>query len=896
MAETAPMSMIVGKRYQLVAEIGSGNMGTVYRAVDRLTGRTVALKLVKVPPEHLRYGSYSAEGDTRLMLAREFRILSSLRHPHIISVLDYGFDDIYGHRQPYVAMELLEASQSLTDAAERLSIEHKIELLSQVLQALIYLHRRGVLHRDLKPANVLVVDGQVKVLDFGLSINTEQAHHEELAGTPGYMAPELWLGNPATKRSDLYAFGVIAYRLLAGQHPFDLSDLRLLYNQVTSVKPDLSLIDAPDGVVEIIGKLMSKDPYARFDDANEVIRALRDATGLGLSVETAATRESFLQAAAFVGRQKELRTLVETLSETLDGRGSAWLVGGESGVGKSRLIDEVRTRALVSGFLVLRGAGADDTRPLFYMLHDALAWLALIVEPSDRDAAILKTIVPEIGQLLGRDIPDPPPVSPQAAHARLLLTVEALFRGLCVGENPQPILLILEDLHWADTESLLILERLTRLVHGLPILIIGTYRDDENPNLPVMLPEAKGMILSRLDENETAQLVEGMLGEAGRSAELLQLVRAETEGNAFFLVETLRALAEEAGGLHDIGSKPLPLHVLTGGVQGIIQRRLNRVPKDARLLLNCAAVVGRTLDLDVIFEMLRGFGKENKLDLWLNDCADAAVLDVQDGQWRFGHSKLRERALAEIDPETLRDLNRRAAAAISSVYEYSSRRTAEALAHHWKMAGDFEKEEHYSALAGEQALRAGGYDVAKAFLTRALDLHDRVETTKRKTANLKTLLGDTHLALGERDQALNAYEDALALCRDAGYRWGVATNLSRLGSAVAETGDFERAAMYMIDGLKTAMESRAVIVALSTLVAMSALLAKAGSKAAALEYAALVTHHPSTDGQTGEMADKLIEQLRPDFTPHEADAIIQRGKNSELKEVVSRILVESGHV
>lgn len=896
MTQTVAPPFIVGKRYQLIAELGAGNMGTVHRATDRLTGRTVALKLVKVSPDRLRYGSYSAEADPRLTLAREYRILSSLRHPHIISVLDYGFDDLHGNRQPYVTMELLESARILTDDAQALNFSQKIDLLAQILQALIYLHRRGILHRDLKPANVLVVDDQVKVLDFGLSITNDQAAREELAGTPGYMAPELWIGNPASKRSDLYAFGVIAFRLFAGQHPFDLSDLRVLYNQVTKTQPNWDLMKVDAGVAAIVERLMSKDPFERYDDATEVIQALRAATGQSLTVETAATRESFLQAASFVGRQKEMRTLLEKLGEALDGQGSAWLIGGESGVGKSRLIDELRTRALVNGFLVLRGAGADDSRPLFYLLRDALAWLSLIAEPDDRDAAVLKIIVPEIGQLLGREIPDPPTVSPQAAQARLLMTVEALFRGMCVGAVPQPILVLLEDLHWADTESLLILDRLTRVVTGLPIFIIGTFRDDENPNLPALLPSANVMHLDRLDEREISLLIENMLGDAGRNPELLRLIRAETEGNAFFLVETLRALAEEAGGLDDIGSKPLPMHVLTGGVQGIVHRRLNRVPDDARLLLRCAAVIGRTLDLDVLGEMLKSFDKVSKLDYWLSDCADAAVLEVQDGQWRFGHSKLRDGVLADIDPETTKDLNRRAALAISSVYEYSSRRTAEALAYHWRMAGDAEKEEHYSALAGEQSLRAGGYDVAKTFLLRALELQERVETTKRKKANLNTLLGDTVLALGDRDEAMRRYNAALTLCRDASYRWGVAANLSRMGQAISETGEYERAANYMIEGLKTAMDSRAIIVALSTLTAMAQLLARAGSKIAALEYAALVTHHPSTDGQTGETADKLIQQLRAEMKPDEVEAAIERGKKSELKEVVTKILDESAAV
>src|SRR5690606_9397425 len=167
---------IIGGRYQLLEMIGSGSMGTVYQASDRLTGQMVALKQVKVAVEQLEYGSRSSTADSNLTLAQEFKILASLRHPNIISVLDYGFersqDDLRpsSSRQPYVTMELLTNASDLLETAENLPFETKIDLLIQTLQALVYLHRRNVLHRDLKAKNVLVVDGQVKVLDFGLSI------------------------------------------------------------------------------------------------------------------------------------------------------------------------------------------------------------------------------------------------------------------------------------------------------------------------------------------------------------------------------------------------------------------------------------------------------------------------------------------------------------------------------------------------------------------------------------------------------------------------------------------------------------------------------------------------------------------------------------------------------
>src|SRR5664279_379377 len=171
MTETQPI--LIGYRYEQHNLLGVGGMGAVYRATDRLTGQDVALKRVNVPTEFLQFMSRPSESgfaNIQLSLANEFRVLASLRHPHIISVLDYGFDS---NRQPYYTMELLPESQTLLDAAKDQPLDVKLKLVIQVMQELTYLHRHGIIHRDLKPENVLIVRGQAKVLDFGLAITRE---------------------------------------------------------------------------------------------------------------------------------------------------------------------------------------------------------------------------------------------------------------------------------------------------------------------------------------------------------------------------------------------------------------------------------------------------------------------------------------------------------------------------------------------------------------------------------------------------------------------------------------------------------------------------------------------------------------------------------------------------
>jgi predicted ATPase len=234
-------------------------------------------------------------------------------------------------------------------------------------------------------------------------------------------------------------------------------------------------------------------------------------------------------------------------------------------------------------------------------------------------------LIPDISNLLGRQIPPVPEVDPRLAQARLLGAVDRLFRNL-----EQPILLLLEDLHWA-VDDLSILKRLLAKVAELPLLIIGTYRSDERRDLPVELPTASNISLEPLSGEDVAALSQAMLGNAGKHPDIVRLLQRETEGNAFFLVEVVRALAEDAGQLSEVGKRQLPETIFAGGVQQVIQRRLNRVPLNARPLLKVAAALGRQLDLNA----LAATQITAELEGWLADCGDAAVLDVHDGRWRF---------------------------------------------------------------------------------------------------------------------------------------------------------------------------------------------------------------------------------------------------------------------
>lgn len=867
---TTRMVDMVGRRYVLDKKLGAGGMGAVYEAFDRLSGETVALKRVT--------SVHNDDHAVRIALSREFQTLASLRHPNVIGVLDYGFDD---ERMPYFTMRLLQKAHPLNEAGRGKSAREKLRFISQVLQALVYLHRRGVLHRDLKPDNVLLAeDGLVKVLDFGLATGGGQRGPEH-GGTLRYMAPEVVRGETPDERADLYSVGVITYELLTNNHPFQGTNTLELVKNILNSEPNLLVLeeivledsssepvlsdDQPTWPVfdlqgemptmigdplpedpentemlnikrisdeleavsmqhtfiqqegfftttgdvgvptlsSFVGRLLDKEAEHRFPSAQAALDALHALLG-DVATDTHGIRDSFLQAAQFVGRETELKSLKAALGDAIEGRGSLWLVAGESGVGKSRLSDEIRTQALVQGVMVLRGQAVHEGSQTYQVWREPLRRLVMSANPSPNEASILKQIIPDIDRLINHEVTEVLPVEGADPQQRLQAAVVNVFTHY-MQRTRQPILVLLEDLQWSD-ESLALLNALAGVVSTLPLLIIGNYRNDEAPDMVERVPNASMIQLSRLEADHISQLSRSMLGEAGRQPHLVEFLHKETEGNIFFIIEIVRALAEEAGHLERVAQMKLPQRVTAGGMQALLQRRLDQVAPPYRPLLAQAAVMGREIDLAALIQTARRV----TMDDWLNACANAAVLEFQDGRWRFAHDKLRERIINALTPEQSKRLHQRAAEGIEAAYAWSLDDQAAMLAYHWSFTGNTEKEFNYSTIAGEKASDVSAYRDAKHYLERALVLaenFDKHELLAEK-ANAQVKLADVYQALGMYEQAIAQLDAALALARSLKEPRHTAMALLSLGWVNLRQGNMTLAKEMGSEALQFAREAQ----------------------------------------------------------------------------------------
>jgi len=263
---------MLGGRYTLLNELGSGGMAVVWRARDEVLGRTVAVKLLA--------GRYAGDPQSRARIRDEARAAATLSHPHIAQVYDYGESEESGHCIPYVVMELVHGitlQQRVTSGM--LAPKQVFQICGQVAAGLAAAHVDGLVHRDIKPANVMVTQDGVKVVDFGIATLAGPVDpDDEVIGTPAYLAPERLTGADVAPATDVYALGVLMYRLLAGGSPWAVDSTTQMLNAHVYVEPVPlpQLPEVPLGVTALVNQCLRKEPAER-PSAAEVAAILAEA-------------------------------------------------------------------------------------------------------------------------------------------------------------------------------------------------------------------------------------------------------------------------------------------------------------------------------------------------------------------------------------------------------------------------------------------------------------------------------------------------------------------------------------------------------------------------------------------------------------------------------------------
>jgi tetratricopeptide (TPR) repeat protein len=503
----------------------------------------------------------------------------------------------------------------------------------------------------------------------------------------------------------------------------------------------------------------------------------------------------------FVGRERELAELVAGLDDAVAGRGRLFLIGGEPGIGKSALSDELARHALERSVRVLSGRcwEAGGAPPYWPWVQSIRALL------EELDADSVRRHVGPLVQDLAQMLPELRPEAagdtegtspdPDTARFRLFDSAATFLRN---AARDRPLVVILEDLHAADTPSLLLLEFVTRSLAATRALIIATYRDvevgREHP-LATTLPElsregvTRRITLTGLHQEDVESFIVQSAGvEPARR--LVDTVYRETEGNPLFIGEIVRLLASEGRLSKDTEAtmKPIPQ-----GIRDVIARRVGHVSESCNHVLGIASVLGREFTLDVLGELSER-STEDLLEILDEAAAARLVSDTPGvlGGIRFSHSLIRDSMYEDLSPSRRVRLHRRAAELLETIREGNPEHLAE-IAHHYfagAATGDSTKAVHYARSAAEHALRRLAFEEAARLFAMALQAMQLGEAPDQSTRfELLLALADALTRAGDAESAREHAYEAAEIAR----RRGDAHGLGR--SALLYGGTFTWAAL-----------------------------------------------------------------------------------------------------
>jgi hypothetical protein len=755
--------------YELLGELGRGGMGVVYKARDRRRGDVVALKVLpKAEPERLA------------RFKQEFRTLAGVAHPNLVTLHELVAADGYW----FFTMELVPGGPFL-DHVRGAGPQGLRAALRQLAEGLSALHAAGKLHRDVKPSNVLVTPaGRVVLLDFGLSADLgpggwHASTDPNVRGTVAYMSPEQAACQPLTPASDWYSVGVMLYEALTGTLPFRGTAWQVLQDKQwqepgwpADLPPDL-----PRDLAELCAELLRLDPGRRPDGA-EVRRRL-GAAPAGGPAPPAST--------PFLGREPHLAALREAFAALGRGRPQAVSVRGCSGMGKTALAQHFLDEAArTDGALVLAGrCYQQESVPYKAVdsLVDALSrhWRRL---PRDRAAELLPRdveplarvfpVLDLVGAVAGAPRRAGEEIDPPLLRRRAFAALREVLARL--GDRARLVLAV-DDLQWGDSDSARLLLDLLRPPDPPRLLLLACYRSEDVETSPCLQAlregwkefggelERRELAVGPLPPGEALALARALLGDAKQPAED---VAYESQGCPFFIHE----LAQHAGaGLRDPAT----------ALDQVLWSRVERLPAEARALLEVVAVAGRPLGVAEV-SAAAGLGSVPHAARTLLH-AGRLITPTGAGEaetWNCAHDRVREAVLANLPGRARREVHRRLAEALEAAAGRGppAPQLAFDVAAHFDAAGDSARALPYALAAADRARAQGSLEAAQL----QYEIAERGAEGAAAEVRFRVAegLGDMMTLRGQYDAATVRYQTALALAPGAADRARVQGSLGEL--------------------------------------------------------------------------------------------------------------------
>jgi ABC-type transport system substrate-binding protein len=786
---------VLGKRfsdrYEIIDELGRGGMGVVYRAQDPVLHREVALKVI--PPEQL-------SKDTGERFQREARVVAQMDHPSIVPVYDFG-----QHEKSLFLVMPVVSGKSLRHYLENRSLVlgDALEIGIQTSQALEYSHAQSVVHRDVKPENIMVAredDGRlrVRIMDFGLArvtTNTRLTKTGMLVGTMAYFSPEQVGAGEISAATDIYALGTVLYESIVGQPPFAGELQSVLYRIVHEVaaSPRSLGVDIDAELEEVILSCLAKEPAERptASDLAKLFRGyrsrLRDSVRNASVMLSGAAHAQRPVLAPFVGREEELTELQHRLNAAVGGECQFVVVGGEAGIGKTRLLDELESLARARGIRVLHGRFVEQDRSFPYQGFCEVIQEYFQRRESGSSAAEVpdfSDVAPELGTLFPMLAEISEIRAAQAAETPgsddRTRIFEVLARTITRAGAGRPLVLLLEDLHDADV-SVEALQYIVRRLGPTPTLVIGTYRTtdiDRSHPLTAMIETFRGdrrfasVTLEPLTRSEHRRFLETLVGGPLVADRLAQRLFEGTEGNAFFTKELVRSLlesgsiAEDDTGTWTLSREAGPTSdALPVTIQQAVETRLGRLPEELHQILTVAAVLGRTFDYRDL-EKLAGDDRD------LDDAVDALIKEglieeerkARGEMLTFASGVVRDVLYAQISRRKRRSLHRKCAQQLEKRHAARLERVYPDLLYHFSEGDVPDRTVEYGLLLAKGMLEAFSPDEATRAARAALDfLDDEWEGDRSQEGDARLLLARAHRMAGDLEASLRQCQAAVRI-------------------------------------------------------------------------------------------------------------------------------------
>lgn len=630
-SRTNNQRQVIARRYRVQRVLGQGAAAVVHEVVDTHTGGHMALK--QLLPHNTRQ---------HLGFRREFHTLASLRHPNIVKAFEYGVD----RDRPFYTMELLDGEYlgSLGVTPRMVCL-----LLRDVASALAFLHARRLIHGDISRRNVgCTLEGTIKLLDFGLLATVGITGKGK--GTLPYIAPEVCRGLPLDHRVDLFSLGALAYRLLTGRSPYpaaDESQLGQAFSQ-RPVPPSQLNRTVPPELSALILSLVNVDPLGRPTSAAEVIDRVQAVAQLP-PVPGAQVVRGYLASSTLIGRTTEMRELRQAVADARRGCGRAVVIHGPSGMGKTRILAELRVEAQLSGARVLFARCTQQERQPYSVLLELIRPLVQV----DADAPRVEPLH-ELVRWLG-----------ERPQQRLLIQRRLALRILAAADQ-QPLVLLVDDLQRCDEASAAVLASLAYQARSHRVVLATTLQTDEPELAPGALTTIKlhsrHLGLRGLQEPDVRNLLGAIFGEVDNVEQLGRWIHHASDGSPLCCTEIAHTLVERGTIRYEDGVWQIPSSLGAveppGALVEAMEQRLRALGPVALRLAEALSVHGGEIDLDLCVA-LADVRDVPAAFAALDELVEQEILLGAGERLRFRHDGIRTALLRALAAERRRELHLR---------------------------------------------------------------------------------------------------------------------------------------------------------------------------------------------------------------------------------------------